>query len=117
MKRLDELGVSPAPWAAIIAKDAVIGGGSDRCAWIEDDGGASICAMDRMTVDGAEKMGEAQFRANARLIAAAPDMYEALRLVLETIEHYGFQPWFRNDPLAVAVKCGEAALEKAGGGE
>ena len=117
MKRLDELGVSPAPWTAIIAKDAVIGGGSDRCAWIEDDGGASICAMDRMTVDGAEKMGEAQFHANARLIAAAPDLYEALRLVLETIDALGFKPVVESDPLALAVKCGEAALEKAGGKE
>ena len=101
MKRLDELCVSPAPWrveggpmAAIVYENKP----TMKC--------GSVCAL-----TGAQR------NADAALIAAAPDLYEALRLVLETIEHYGFQPWFRNDPLALAVKCGEAALEKAGGGE
>ena len=53
----------------------------------------------------------------AALIAAAPELYEALRLVLETIDALGFKPVVESDPLAVAVKCGEKALEKAGGEE
>ena len=101
MKRLDELGVSRTPWTAESGPfvDVVYENKPTmKC--------GSVCAL-----TGAQR------NADAALIAAAPDLYEALRLVLETIEHYGFQPWFKDDPLALAVKCGEKALEKAGGGE
>ena len=101
MKRLDELGVSPAPWrveggpmAAIVYENKP----TMKC--------GSVCAL-----TGAQR------NADAALIAAAPDLYEALRLVLETIDALGFKPVVESDPLALAVKCGEKALEKAGGGE
>lgn len=101
MKRIEELGISPAPWraeggpmAAIVYENRP----TQEC--------ASVCAI----------TGERR-NADAALLAAAPELYEALRLVLDTLEHYGFQPWFKDDPLAFAVKCGEKALEKAGGAE
>ena len=101
MKRLDELGGSPAPWrveggpmAAIVYENKP----TMKC--------GSVCAL-----TGAQR------NADAALIAAAPDLYEALRLVLETIDALGFKPVVESDPLALAVKCGEVALEKAGGGE
>ena len=103
MKRLDELGVSPVPWRTERFSPESTEDGRDIKDALSYPVGCTYTISDHAIAD-------------ARLIAAAPDMYEALRLVIETIEHYGFQPWFRNDPLAVAVKCGEAALEKAGGG-
>ena len=103
MKRLDELGVSPAPWQAFCSR-------VETLAWVDSfattDGVADMCATERERCN-----------ADARLIAAAPDMYEALRLVLETIDALGFKPVVESDPLALAVKCGEKALEKAGGEE
>lgn len=102
MKPLKELGTSPAPWTA--TADAAFG------VIANDENGSCVATC------GHTAEGDVDY-ANARLIAAAPELYEALRLVLETLEHYGFQPWFKDDPLAVAVKCGEKALEKAGGAE
>ena len=95
MKRLDELGVSPAPWKAYTNEDF------DSNDEVRDEN-------DELILCDAP-------HANARLIAAAPELYEALRLVLETIDALGFKPVVESDPLALAVKCGEKALEKAGG--
>ena len=100
MKTLKELGISPAPWSATADADGEI--------MVNDENRYGIAAF------GFVAEGDVNY-ANARLVAAAPELYEALRLVLDTLEHYGFQPWFKDDPLAFAVKCGEKALEKAGG--
>ena len=89
MKRLEELGVSPAPWNVF----------DDYDVRRSDTGLVADCGLP----------------GDARLIAAAPDLYEALRLVIETIDALGFKPVVERDPLALAVKCGEKALEKAGG--
>lgn len=66
MKRLDDLGVSPAPWTAengpfvsMVYENAP----TDKC--------ASVCGLS----------GERR-KADSRLIAAAPDLYEALREAL-----------------------------------
>ena len=101
MKRFDELGVSPAPWGAayVYNKPAVY----DR--------------DDRWVADCDVRFDQRRDDANATFIAASPGLYEALRLVLETIDALGFKPVVESDPLALAVKCGEKALEKAGGGE
>ena len=110
MKRLDDLGVSPAPWK--------VGEDYDYCFVFDGKEERAICAIQWAgTRDENGHSEDSAKRANARLIAAAPDMYEALRLVLETIDALGFKPVVESDPLAVAVKCGEAALEKAGGKE
>lgn len=102
MKTLNELGTSPAPWTA--TADAAFG-------VIANDANGSCVATCGHTAEG-----DVDY-ANARLIAAAPELYEALRLVLETIDALGFKPVVESDPLALAVKCGEKALEKAGGAE
>ena len=103
MKRLEELDISPAPWQAI-CNDA------ETTTWVFSRATtadvATMCAVKRERCN-----------ADAALIAAAPDLYEALRLVLETIDALGFKPVVESDPLALAVKCGEKALEKAGGAE
>ena len=102
MKMLEDLGTSPAPWTATA--------GADGRVVVNDENRHGIAAC------GHTAEGDVDF-ANARLIAAAPDLYEALRLVLETIDALGFKPVVESDPLALAVKCGEKALEKAGGAE
>ena len=99
MKRLDELGVSPTPWRY------------HDVYWVKDAQESEVVDCYR------HNENVAQTEADSRLISAAPDLYEALRLVLETIDALGFKPVVESDPLALAVKCGEKALEKAGGGE
>ena len=97
IRRLEYLGVAPTPW---------------RCHdvyWVKDARESEVVDCYR------HNENVAQTEADSRLIAAAPDLYEALRLVLETIDALGFKPVVESDPLALAVKCGEKALEKAGG--
>lgn len=66
MKRLDELGVSPAPWKSSV--------GIDVCR-------PCICdANGRFMLEYTDMENR---DANARLIAAAPDLYEALREAVE----------------------------------
>ena len=100
MKRLDELGVSPAPWKSSVGIDVC------RPCLCDANGRFMLEYTDMENRD-----------ANACLLAASPDLYEALRLVLETVDALGFKPVVESDPLALAVKCGEKALEKAGGAE
>lgn len=97
MKTLEELGIRPAPWTCDTEEPA---------AYAKDGRCVADCEI------------YFEYRkdlADARLIAAAPDLYEALRLILETIDALGFNPVVESDPLALAVKCSEKALEKAGG--
>ena len=104
MKRLDELGVSPDPWRTERFSPESTEDGRDIKDALSYPVGCTYTISDHAIAD-------------ARLIAAAPDMYEALRLVLEAIDALGFKPVVESDPLALAVKCGEVALENAGGGE
>ena len=102
MKMLEDLGTSPAPWTATAdAEGGVV---------VNDENRHGVAAC------GHTAEGDVNF-ANARLIAAAPALYEVLRLVLKTIDALGFKSVVESDPLALAVKCGEKALEKAGGAE
>ena len=107
MKRLDELGVSPAPWrveggpmAAIVYENKP----TMKC--------GSVCAL-----TGAQR------NADAALIAAAPDMYEALR-VCETVmcdycrrEAAHTMQGFPCENGCAVMLAAKAALEKAGGAE
>ena len=63
MKRLDELGISPAPWNA---------GSACRCVY--DDGEYIVHGEPLRAVLPYDRR-----KANTRLIAAAPKMYECLR--------------------------------------
>ena len=64
MKTLNELGTSPAPWTATA--------GADGGVVVNDENRHGIATC------GHTAEGDVDF-ANARLIAAAPDLYEALR--------------------------------------
>ncbi len=54
--------------------------------------------------------------ANARLIAAAPELFEALREVTDSMRGIGCEPCFGSDnPAEHAMALAEAALAKADG--
>ena len=106
MKKLEELGVSTAPWdTAYVHKPAVY----DR------DG--------RCVADCDIHFARRRDDANARLIAAAPDLYEALRDVVEN--ECGECAYVRKGVCTRAesklpeclFKQSRKALEKAGGKE
>lgn len=67
MKKLEELGVSPAPWK--------IDNGSDGWSIVRDAKG-----MYAATPDGDE---ETEAVSNSRLIAAAPELYDALQQIMQ----------------------------------
>ncbi len=109
MKRLDELGVSPAPWRAFCSN-------VETLAWVDsfatEDGVADMCAK-----------GRERCNADARLIAAAPDLYEALRVCMRQMCEYCRREAAHSSPGAVCddgcavMLAAKAALEKAGGAE
>lgn len=104
MKTIEELGISPAPWKTDVGVYSF---------WVDDNAGELVC-MKNSTGMNDRNIG----RRNARLIAAAPDLYEALRVCVEELnkarkklsnEEY-FAP-------TIATNMAYAALEKAGGAE
>lgn len=94
MRKLSELGISPAPWK------------------IDDPGdGLQVCAPDGCTV--CFMGGVIETPANARLIAAAPKLYEALRKITEEQECGKDCKACKND-LCVIQECKAALAEAAG---
>lgn len=95
MKMLEELGISPAPWAQ-----------GDCCG--NDD---MVYSANRLMV--AEELRET----DARLIAAAPDLYEACRRAIVWEDHVIRKKMKPPENWKVIVAAMRAALEKAGGAE
>lgn len=101
MKRLEELGISPAPWSADLS--------IEDDAWVEDRKGNDILRLSRCE------------RKNARLIAAAPELYECLRESVIEMCHYcpscGGHPDYacRAEDGKCFVKCWRATLAEAAG--
>ena len=93
MKRLDKLGVTPAPWEVF----------DDYDVRRSDTGLVADCGLS----------------GDARLIAAAPDLYECLREAVE--KRCGWCAWKDGSAPDVCAKCDvprwRKALEKAGGAE
>lgn len=106
MKRLDELGVYPAPWDTLYVHKPAVYDRDGRC--------VADCELhfDRKRDD-----------ADARLIAAAPDLYEALRVCMRQMCEYCRREAAHSSPGAVCddgcavMLAAKAALEKAGGAE
>ena len=97
MNPLEQLGISPVPWTK--AGDIV-----------DDDEGRVIF-----------NAYEDDDYANARLIAAAPDLYEALRMYQEVFEKIRKSAWFIDAnfheimSLNKVMTAADAAIAKAGG--
>lgn len=110
MKTIEELGISPAPW-----KMGVEDKSDYRLFSVEADNGIGITDFDCCP----EQFDNYEGFANASLIAAAPELYEALRGLLEIVcgdcnSAYKVDGKCVKCPRVVAA---EAALEKAGGAE
>lgn len=103
MKRFEDLGCSPAPWSNTVGTEKPF---ETNSVWDARNGGI-------LTGGYAESLND------ARLIAAAPELYEALRGLLEIVcgdcnSAYKVDGKCVKCPRVVAA---EAALEKAGGAE
>lgn len=93
---------TPGPWRA-------------NSSWIEAPQMALRVAAVDWPKRGTAPKSKEEAEANARLIAAAPEMLEALK----GIEHFADAVAYRTDPLSVAlrgwIEAGRAAIAKAGG--
>lgn len=108
MKTLEQIGVSPAPWRqgewVPYCEDNII-----RCDYHRKGGTPST----RIVADCNAAFSPEQARIDARLIAAAPKLYEALAALLSCFEMES--PFIRESRMPVAMDMAQAALEKAGG--
>ena len=89
---------TPGPWQAVKWDDNA----DDVVGWSVVDSEGAMLPESEMTGD----IEEAE--ANARLIAAAPDLLEALKICIEVLEDSGNYPWTLEDVKeAVAKATGE----------
>ena len=100
MKSIEELGISPYPWEAVRWR------GSDERMYcsVKDSSGGAVCDCLRSSN---------RIESDARLMAAAPELYEALRRAWTYADKLRCEwplPQFVRDTM-------RAALEKAGGAE
>lgn len=107
---------TPGPWFA--ALDANRPSGYDPC---------EICCLPHANYDAVEVLAPArtsidhdphtcsypEFSANARLIASAPELYEALKRLIDALEGQSRTPM---QDIEIAICVGRAALIKAQGG-
>ena len=100
MKTLEQLGISPAPWSA------------------NDVLGYRVFNHERFELCDSDSVFSF---ADAHLIAAAPDLYEALRMYQELFEKIRKSAWFIDANfheimnLNKVMTAADAALAKAGG--
>lgn len=104
---------TPGPWLSEWTGDARYGGGNVSTPSGEPI--AIVCGSNWGAWRDSEDDGEAEFQANAALISAAPDMYEALRTIvlLDADPQPGLFSWqeMRNKAKIDAIN----ALKKAEG--
>lgn len=110
MKTLEQIGVSPAPWKqgewVPFCEDNIV-----RCDYNRKDGSPST----RIVASCNATFSTEQARVDARLIAAAPELYEALAALLNCSEKEA--PFTKESGMSIAMDMARKAIEKAGGGE
>ena len=108
MKTLEQIGVSPAPWKQgewiPYCENNII-----RCDYHRKDGTPST----RIVADCNAAFSPEQARIDARLIAAAPNLYEALAAMLSCAEREA--PFTKESGMSIAMDMARKAIEKAGG--
>ena len=92
MKTLEQLGISPAPWSFVK---------SNRDYEVSDSEDFGLSYEDRYELP------------DARLIAAAPDLYEALASMLSCAEKEA--PFTAESGMSIAMDMARKAIKKAGG--
>lgn len=106
MKTLEQIGVSPAPWRqgewVPYCEDNII-----RCDYNKKDGTPST----RIVASCNATFSLEQARIDARLIAAAPELYEALAAMLSCAEKEA--PFTMESKMSIAMDMARKALEKA----
>lgn len=108
MKTLEQIGVSPAPWKrgerVPYCEDNII-----RCDYHRKDGTPST----RIVASCNAAFSPEQARIDARLIAAAPELYEALAALLNCAGKEA--PFTMESGMSVVMDMARKAIEKAGG--
>lgn len=102
MKKFEELGCAPAPWTADMET-------SSSCVY--DNLGVLVCIEEHSELASDREL---DWR-NARLIAAAPELYEALAAMLSCAEKEA--PFTKESGMSIAMDMARKAIEKAGGAE
>ena len=97
MKTLEQLGISPAPWH------------------IEKNAGVLSAKSERYKHPIVDDCGNFENDNDKRLIAAAPDLYEALAAMLSCAEKEA--PFTAGSGMSVAIDMARKAIKKAGGEE
>ena len=103
MKTLEQLGISPAPW------------------YIEKDTGVLCAKSEYYKYPIVDDCGNFENNNDERLAAAAPELYEALRMYQEAFEKIRKSAWFIDAnfheimSLNKVMTAADAALAKAGG--
>ena len=110
MKTLEQLGISPAPWKVAMDDTAIVFSGSQYPSLSTPH----ICEVD--IIDDPDRKCN-----DIKLIAAAPDLYEAVRMYQEVFEKIRKSAWFIDAnfheimSLNKVMTAADAAIAKAGG--
>ena len=97
MKPLEELGISPAPWH------------------IEKNAGVLCAKSERYKHPIVDDCGNFENNNDKRLIAAAPELYEALAAMLSCVEKEA--TFTAGSGMSLAMDMARKAIKKAGGWE
>lgn len=97
------VGFTKGPWMA--AKDAGLNGGTED---VVKAGDLFVATTHAIGFLGQDADPEAEAEANARLIAAAPDLYEALSALLKIAERNGSGPVLDSARAALVKAIGPA---------